>query len=89
MVQYDNPDLFYEHETTHLIIVNSDATVTGVEDDEPTITDATYVLTEDDITEDEIELRESLCSNQNLKFGSMEASCFMMDIYLTQMIFRT
>ena len=81
MVTYDNPDLFYEHETVHLIIVNSGATVTGVEDSEPTIENADFVITEADITEDEIELRESLCSANNLKFGSMESACFMFDMF--------
>ena len=81
MVNYDNPELFYEHETTHLIIVNSGATVTGRANTTPLITDDTFCLTEDNITEDEFEVRESLCSKDNLKFGTMEASCFMVDIF--------
>lgn len=81
MVDYINPELFYEHETTHLIIVNSSASVTGVVNSTPIIIGAIYTITENDITEDEIELRESLCSADNLKFGSMEASCFMVDIF--------
>lgn len=81
MVNYENPDLFYEHETTHLIIVNSGATVTGRANTTPLIEDDTFCLTEDNITEEEFEVRESLCSRDNLKFGTMEASCFMVDIF--------
>lgn len=81
MVEYSNPDLFFDHETTHWIIVNSGATVTGRSDMTPSISDETFVLTEDNLTEDEIEIGESLNSSNNLKFGSMEASMFQVDIF--------
>ena len=86
MVQYDNPDLFYDHDETHLIIVNSGATVTGVENDAPTIEDNDFLITEDDITDDEIEVRESLNVEENLKFGSMNASAFLVSIFNTSTI---
>ena len=81
MVNYDNPDLFYDHDTTHLIIVNSSATVTGRSNTTPLITNDNYCITEDNITEDEFELREALCSRDNLKFGVLESACFMVDIF--------
>jgi len=81
LVNYDNPDIFYDHETTHLIIVNSSATVTGRSNTTPLITNDNYCITGDDITEDEFELRETLCSRDNLKFGVLESACFMVDIF--------
>lgn len=81
MVEYSNPDLFFDHETTHWVIVNSGATVTGRSGTTPLISDETFVLTEDNLTEDEIEIGESLNSSNNLKFGSMEASMFQVDIF--------
>ena len=81
MVEYENPELFEDHETVHLIIVNSSATVTGVADSEPTIEGADFVITENDVDEDSLDLRESLNSGDNLKFGSMDSSCFQIDIF--------
>ena len=79
--EYEYSELFEDHETVHLIIVNSSATVTGVANDEPTIEDADFVITEDDVDEDSLDLRESLNSGDNLKFGSMNSSCFQIDIF--------
>jgi len=78
---YDYPELFSEHETVHLIIVNSSATVTAVENAEPTITGADFVLTEDDIDGDSYYLSECLNEGQNLKFGSLVPSRFEIDIF--------
>ena len=78
---YDYKELFEEHETVHLIIVNSSATVTGVTDSAPTITGADFVLTEDNIDGDTMDLAECLNSAQNLKFGSLEPSKFEIDIF--------
>ena len=81
MITYEHPELFVDHETVHLIIVNSSATVTGVEDTVPTITNAEFVITEDDVDEDSLDLREPFNSGNNLKFGSLESSCFQIDIF--------
>ena len=78
---YDYIDLFSEHETVHLIIVNSSATVTPVEDSAPTITDADFTLTEANMDGDSIALAEALNESQNLKFGSMHPSKFEIDIF--------
>jgi len=86
MVEYDYSDLFEEHESVSLIIVNSSATVTGVEDDSPEIENADFVLTEDNLDQESLDLRECLNSDNNLKFGSMEASCMQFDIFNDQSI---
>lgn len=74
MVTYTDPDLFYEHESTHLVIVNADATVTGVSEDAPTITDADFIITEEDIELEKFALEESICSEEDLTFGLCEAA---------------
>lgn len=78
---YDYIELFSEHETVHLIIVNSSATVTPVEDSAPTITGAEFVLTEANMDGDSMGLAEALNESQNLKFGSMHPSKFEIDIF--------
>jgi len=74
MIEYDYSDLFEEHESVSLIIVNSSATVTGVEDDAPEIENADFVLTEDNLDQESLDLRECLNSDNNLKFGSIDSN---------------
>jgi len=81
MVQYDFPTLFADHNVVSVVIVNSTATVTPVANDEPEIEDADFILTEDDLDQESLELSESLNSSKNLKFGSMEASCLQFDVF--------
>lgn len=81
MVDYIYSDYFYEHESSHIVIVNSDATVTGVAMSAPTITGARYVITEVDIQQEKFDLEESLCSEDNLIFGLLEASRLWFTMY--------
>lgn len=81
MVEYDNPELFYDHESVSLIIVNSSAIITPVEEDAPQIENADFVITEDEITEDEITLRETLCGEENLTFGTLGSSVLTFDLF--------
>ena len=73
--------LFEDHETVHLVIVNSSATVTPVAHSVPSISGANYILTEANMDEDSISLSECLNEEKNLKFGSLEPSRFEIDIF--------
>ena len=73
--------LFEDHETVHLVIVNSSATVTPVAHSVPSISGANYILTEANMDEDSISLSECLNEEKNLKFGSLEPSKFEIDIF--------
>lgn len=84
MVNYSYPELFYEHESVHWVIVNSSATVTGVSGDEPTITNADFVLTEEDLALEEMTIEESVCSLDNLSFGQCESSRVQFTMYTKQ-----
>lgn len=78
---YEYIDRFTEHETSHLIIVNSAATVEIVPNSPPVITNADLSLTEDDVEEESLAISEVLNEGQNLKFGSMYPSRFEVDIF--------
>ena len=84
MVNYSYPELFYEHESVHWVIVNSSATVTGVSGSAPTITDADFVLTEEDLALEEMTIEESVCSLDNLSFGQCESSRVQFTMYTKQ-----
>ena len=81
MVSYAYSDKFYDHESVHLLIVDSTAVVTPVSGEAPTITDTELLLTEENIEIEEFQLDESLCSEDNLKFGSCESSCLRFSMY--------
>lgn len=81
MVNYEHPELFYDNESVHMIIVNSGATVTPVADHEPTIANADFVIVEDDIVSEEFRLEESICSQEDMKFGLCEASHVQFTMY--------
>ena len=81
MVEYEYSDLFYDHESVHLIIVDSTAIVTPVSGEAPTIEETELLLTEENIEVEEFNLDESLCSSDNLKFGSCESSCLRFTMY--------
>lgn len=81
MVDYLYSNYFYEHESSHLVIVNSDATVTGVVNDAPEIINSRYIITEVDIPQEKFSLDESLCSEDNLTFGLLEAARLNFTMY--------
>lgn len=81
MVEYAHPELFAEHDSVHFIIVNSSATVTGVANSEPTISGNDFLITENEMKQESFDLTESLCSEDNLKFGSLESTHVAFTIY--------
>ena len=75
MVDYAYEDYFRKsHLEKDYIIVNADATVTPVSNDEPTITDADFVIKTEHLQTESFTLDESLCSEENLTFGLMESA---------------
>jgi len=75
MVDYAYHDLFNQRNIPKdMIIVDTGATVTPVSNQAPTITDATYIFTTEEIKSESFVLEESLCSENNLKFGLCEAA---------------
>jgi len=75
MVNYAYESLFRKsHLEKDFIIVNADATVTPVSNNEPTITDADFVIRTEDLETESFTLDESLCSEDNLTFGLMESA---------------
>lgn len=82
MIEYANEQLFRQHDTAHLVIVQHGATVTPVSGSAPTVTDSDWVINSDtDLTQESFELWESLNSKQNLSFGSMESAYFKFNMY--------
>lgn len=81
MVEYAYPELFAEHDSVHFIIVNSSATVTGVGYSAPEITGNDFLITENEMKQEAFDLTESICSEDNLKFGSNEATHVSFTIY--------
>ena len=81
MIEYEYPELFYDHETVHLIIVDSLAIVTPVENEPPEIENEDFILTEEDIETESFSLDESLCSEDNLKFGLCESARIQFSMY--------
>ena len=74
MIQYAYEDLFYNHTSVDYVIVDSSATVTGVANAAPTISGESFSITNSDLKAESIALKESLCSDNNLVFGKMEAA---------------
>lgn len=71
----DNWDLFYKsNQTKDILIVDSDAVVVEVEGEEPEIIGATIEIHTADIKSDSFTLDESLCAEDNLKFGLCNAA---------------
>ena len=81
MVEYAYPELFAEHDSVHFIIVNSSATVTGVDYSAPEITGNDFLITENEMKQEAFDLTESICSEDNLKFGSNESTHVSFTIY--------
>ena len=74
MVSYAYQDYFYKtNMQKDILVVDKDATVTAVSGHEPSISGATYVFTTEDFKSESFELEESLCSEEDLKFGLCEA----------------
>lgn len=74
VTDYEYENLFAEHITADFVIVDSGASVTANAGHEPTISDEEFIITNDELQSETIKLSESLCSDQNLTFGKMEAS---------------
>lgn len=74
MVDYGYEELFEEHSSVDYIIVDSGATVTAVANSAPDISGEELLITNEELQNESIQLKESLCSESNLKFGKMEAS---------------
>ena len=77
MVNYDYRNLFKQrHIPKDMVIVDIGATVTKNSGHAPTITGETYIFRTEDlqIKTESCELEESLCSEENLKWGLCEAA---------------
>lgn len=75
MVSYAYRDLFYKsHQKKDILIVDSEAIVTPVTNEPPTISGATIEIHTADVVANSFTLDESLCSEEHLKFGLCEAS---------------
>lgn len=74
MIEYAHEEKFFQHTSVDLLIVDSGATVTAVSGDAPQVTGATIEITNEMLLKESFSLKESLCSEENLKFGTMEAS---------------
>ena len=70
--QYEN--LFAEHFAANFIIVDRSASVTINAGIAPTISGEEFLITNTELQNETIKLKESLCSENNLTFGKMEAS---------------
>lgn len=75
MVDYAYRELFYKsHQTKDILIVDSDAVVTPVSGAAPTVEDATVEIHTADIKTNSFTLDESICSEDDLKWGLLESS---------------
>lgn len=81
MVEYQYSDLFLNHETVDILVVDRGATVTKVKDKEPLVSNAEIEIHTEDIIMEAFDLNESLCSANNLQFGCCESSCLRLTIY--------
>lgn len=72
MISYNYPTLFLTEGTTKDILI-TDGTVT-VSGTDYTVTDDTIIFTNEDIESEAFELTQSLCSADQLTFGSCEAA---------------
>lgn len=66
----------------HIIITNESATVTGVVDDVPTISGATYIVTDEELVTEQFELKESLCSQNRPVIGTCESAQLKFDMII-------
>ncbi len=75
MVNYEYRNLFYKtHQKKDILIVDSGATVTAVSGEAPSIAGATVEIHTDDVKIESFTLDESICSEEDLKFGLCESS---------------
>lgn len=75
MVNYTYQNLFYKsHQTKDILIVDNEATVTPVTGQPPSVTGATVEIHTGDLDSESFELDESLCSEDNIKFGLCESA---------------
>ena len=82
MIEYDYEDLFANHNSANLLIVQSGATLTwNSTTSKFDVTDSDYVIENDDVDTESFSLHESICSQDNLKFGLCEASSMGLTIY--------
>ena len=82
MIEYEYEELFAQHNTVHWLIVQNGATLTWDSTNERfTVSDSDYVITEDEMKQESFKLDESLCSDDNLKFGKCEAGFTKFTIY--------
>lgn len=58
----------------HIIITNSTAVVTGVVDDVPTISGATFVITDEDLAQEAFEIHGGICSQERPIIGLCEST---------------
>lgn len=82
MVEYEYRDLFYNHSSVDLIVIQKGASlswnnVTEQFDSE----DSAFIIRNDDIDSESFELDEKLCSESNLKFGLCQAAHLTFIIY--------
>lgn len=62
------------HQTKDILIVDADATVTPVSGEAPTVTGATVEIHTEDVETESFMLDESICTEDNLKFGLCASS---------------
>lgn len=75
MVSYEYQDLFYkQHQVKDFLIVDANATVTPVTGEAPTVSGATIEIHTEDLESESFQLDESICSEDNLKFGLCESA---------------
>ncbi|MBO7732743.1 MAG: hypothetical protein J6S67_09330, partial [Methanobrevibacter sp.] len=75
MVSYEYQELFYkQHQTKDFLIVDANATITPVTGEAPTVSGATIEIHTADIESESFQLDESICSEDNLKFGLCESA---------------
>ena len=81
MVNYAYQDYFYKTSMRKdILVVDGGATVTAVSGHEPSISGATYVFTTEDFKSESFELEESICSEEDLKFGLCESSFVRIEV---------
>ena len=71
---YSYEEQFADHYAANFIIVDKGATVTINAGIAPTVSGETFLITNEELQHETIKLNESLCSENNLVFGKMEAS---------------
>lgn len=74
MINYAYESLFENHFAVNYVIVDSGATVSINAGIFPTVSNAKFEITNTELKAESVNINESLCSDNNLKFGKMEAS---------------